>query len=136
VLLEDNGIEASGNLRTFPDLGEASAIANLLLIRREKDQQAMINTSIVPDSLVLSADGRDLSFRLRTEIEAQKPELLMEEYGVSQLFRITTAKATLRSNDGMMMAVFASALEKDMPTDGPALERSVLSFQAKDQAST
>jgi hypothetical protein len=91
----------------------------------------------VPNSLLISADGRELSFQLRTEIDVQKPELLLEQYGVSELYRITAAKASLRSNDGNMMAVFASALETDWQgPDGVALQESVNSFQAIDQANT
>jgi hypothetical protein len=121
-------------LSTFPGLGESSAVASLIVARREKGS-ATTNTQIVPDSLFLSADGKELRFRLRTEIEVQKPELLMEQYGVSALYRITSAKATLRSNDGYLVAVFASGLERDyMGPDGVALERSVSSFEVVDRA--
>ncbi len=59
----------------------------------------------------------------------------MEQMGVSELIRITLAKATLDSNDGQMMAVFASALQQDFKSDdGPALEESVNSFIALDQS--
>jgi hypothetical protein len=76
-----------------------------------------------------------LNFQLRTEIEVQKPELLMEQYGVSELFRITSAKASLQSNDGNLMAVFASALEQDYKgPDGIALQETVDSFIALDQS--
>ncbi len=55
----------------------------------------------------------------------------MEQMGVSELNRITLAKATLNSNDGQIMAVFASALEQDFNAeDGPALQESVDSFVA------
>ena len=134
VLLEENGIEATGSLKTFPDLGDSAAIANLINMRRDRGSSKTSNTELVPESLKLSNDGQDLFFALRTEIEVQKPELLMEQYGVSQLFRITTAKATLRSADGNMMAVFASALERDFQgADGKALQESVDSFVAKER---
>lgn len=135
VLLEENGIQATGNLQTFPDIGEASAIANLITLRRDKDKPGQTsNTRIIPDSLYISQDGQELQFKLRNEIEVQKPELLQETYGVSQLFRITTAKATLRSNDGNLMAIFASALEKDyMGPDGVALQEAVNSFQVTER---
>ena len=55
--------------------------------------------------------------------------------GVSELFRTTVAKATLASNDGQMMAVFASALDQDYAgPDGPALRKAVDSFLATDQS--
>ena len=86
----------------------------------------------------ISPDGKELTFRLKTEIEVQKPELLLEQYGVSRLFRITLAKASLNSDDGNIMAVFASALEKDFTNgvDGPALEETVKSFFPTKQSSS
>ena len=67
--------------------------------------------------------------------KVQKPELLLEQYGVSQLFRITVAKATLNSDDGNLFAIFASALEQDFNNgvDGPALEETVNSFSVTKQ---
>ena len=136
VLLEENGIDASGDLSTFPGIGEPAAIANLLVIRRDKEKSVVSNTQILADSLFLAPDGKELRFKLKTEIDVQKPELLMETYGVSQLFRITTAKASLRSNDGQMLAVFASALEQDfMGPDGVALQEAVDSFEVTDRSS-
>ena len=83
----------------------------------------------------ISEDGKVLSFQLRAEIDVQKPELLMEEFGIDRLFRITVAKASLESNDGQILAVFASALEQDYQgPDGQALRDSVESFVALDQS--
>jgi hypothetical protein len=133
-LLEENGIDSSGDLSTFAKIGAAKAVATLLILRRENETK---NLGVkVLDDAQISPDGKELTFRLRTEIDVQKPELLMEEIGVSQLFRITLAKATLNSNDGNIMAVFASALEIDFANgvDGPALEDTVKSFVAKNQA--
>jgi hypothetical protein len=135
ILLEENGIDSSGDLSTFAAIGEPRAVATLLILRREKETQR-VGVKVLDDAQV-SPDGKELTFRLRTEIDVQKPELLMEEIGVSQLFRITLAKATLNSNDGNIMAVFASALEIDFANgvDGPALEDTVKSFVATNQAS-
>jgi len=135
VLLEENGIQATGDLSTFPAIGNAKAIASLIILRREKD--ASNQGTRVLDSVDVSPDGKTLSFRLKTEIDVQKPELLLEETGVSRLFRVTVAKATLNSNDGNIMAIFASALEQDFTNgvDGPALEDTVQSFQATVQSS-
>lgn len=135
TLLEENGIEATGKLATFPDLGEPSAIAGLLNLRRERDK-ATSNTALVPNSLLVTEDGKELYFQLKTEIDVQKPELLMEQYGVSELFRITTAKASLKSGDGNLMVVYASALDQDFRgPDGVALQQAVNSFQALEQPS-
>eukprot|EP00980_Cylindrotheca_fusiformis_P006857 scaffold1434_cov107-Cylindrotheca_fusiformis.AAC.7 len=133
LLLEENGIEASGDLSTFTAIGEPKAVASLIVMRREKDLPNQ--GAKVLDDVKISADGKELTFRLKTEIDVQKPELLMEQYGISQLFRITVAKATLNSNDGNIMAVFGSALQQDFDNgvDGPALEESVNSFVAMEQ---
>jgi hypothetical protein len=100
-LLAENGIQTTGDLTTFPSLGDASAIANLIVVRREKETQNLGTRKL--ENVSVSPDGKELSFRLRTEIDVQKPELLMEQYGISQLFRITVAKATLNSSDGNLM---------------------------------
>jgi hypothetical protein len=135
VLLEENGIESTGDLNSFPSIGNPSAVASLLVIRREKETQSQ-GAKVLVDAQV-SSDGKELTFRLKTEIDVQKPELLMEEFGISQLFRITVAKATLNSDDGNILVVFASALEQDFNNgvDGPALEDTVKSFAAIDQSS-
>lgn len=137
VLLEEAGITASGDLSTFPKLGEPAAVANLINLRREKDKPGNLSKTVVlPESLQVSPDGLELSFTLKTEIEVQKPELLMEQYGVSQLFRITNAKASLASRDGNIMAVFASALQQDYDgPDGEALRNVVNSFTVTNQES-
>jgi hypothetical protein len=134
VLLEENGIAATGDLSTFSKIGTPTALANLVVLRREKDT-ASKGGKVLLDQEAISPDGKTLTFRLRTEIDVQKPELLMEEFGISQLFRITLAKATLNSDDGNILAVFASALEQDFNNgvDGPALQQSVDSFMATKQ---
>jgi hypothetical protein len=134
VLLEDNGIEATGNLDTFPGIGNPKAVANLIILRREKDAP---NKGLrVLDSIEVTPDGKELTFRIKTEIDVQNPELLFEQEGISQLFRITVAKCSLNSDDGNLMAIFASALEQDFTNgvDGPALVDSVNSFQATKQS--
>jgi hypothetical protein len=136
VLLEEEGILPSGDLSTFSSIGDPTAIANLIAIRRDRDKQAQLRTTVIPNSVSLSDSGKTLRFKLSQSIDVQKPELLMEQMGVSELVRVTFAKATLNSNDGQMMAVFASALEQDfLDVDGPALEESVMSFVAIDQSS-
>eukprot|EP00428_Durinskia_dybowskii_P002638 CAMPEP_0170290100 /NCGR_PEP_ID=MMETSP0116_2-20130129/45129_1 /TAXON_ID=400756 /ORGANISM="Durinskia baltica, Strain CSIRO CS-38" /LENGTH=153 /DNA_ID=CAMNT_0010541561 /DNA_START=305 /DNA_END=766 /DNA_ORIENTATION=- len=130
VLLSENGISPTGDMTSFPALGESNAIASLIVARREKESTNQGTRKI--EDVSVSPDGKQLSFRLRTEIEVQKPELLMEQFGVAQLFRITVAKASLESSDGNILAIFASALEQDFNNgiDGPALEESVRSFTA------
>jgi hypothetical protein len=135
-LLEEEGYAPTGDLSTFSSIGDPTAIATLLLRRREKDKPGAQNSAVLNrDSVSLSPDGRTLTFALRQEISVQKPELLMEEMGVSELFRTTVAKCTLASNDGQMMAVFASALDQDFAgPDGVALRKSIDSFMATDQS--
>ena len=136
-LLEEEGYEASGDLSTFSSIGDPIKIATLLLRRREKDKPGTQNTAVLNrDSVHLSPDGKTLTFTLRQEINVQKPELLMEEIGLSELFRTTLAKATLSSGDGQVMAVYASALDQDLAgSDGAALRITVDSFLATDQSS-
>ncbi|KAL3777987.1 hypothetical protein ACHAW5_003267 [Stephanodiscus triporus] len=135
-LLEEEGYAATGDLSTFSSIGDPTAIATLLLRRREKDKPGTQNSAVLNrDSVSLSPDGRTLTFALRQQISVQKPELLMEELGVSELFRTTVAKCTLASNDGQLMAVFASALDQDFQgPDGMALRKSIDSFMATDQS--
>ena len=83
-------------------------------LRRDKDKSTQTRTNLLTDSVRLSEDGKTLYFSLSTAIDVQKPELLLEQEGVSELVRITQAKATLTSNDGQLLAVFgASALQQD-----------------------
>lgn len=137
ALLEDEGIlvEKGADLSTFPAIGDAAAIANLIALRRDKDKPTQTRTNLLTDSVRLSEDGKTLYFSLSTAIDVQKPELLLEQEGVSELVRITQAKATLTSNDGQLLAVFASALQQDYTgTDGVALKETVESFVATDQS--
>lgn len=128
--MEENGIEAVGRLTTFPEIGEPLTIANLINLRREKDKAGISNTIMDKDSVKVSADGKVLTFKLKTEIDVQKPDLLMEQYGISRLFRVTVARASLESSDGNLLAAFASALETDFDgPDGASLQKSVDSFK-------
>lgn len=135
ALLADEGITPVGDLSTFPNIGDATAVANLIAVRRDKDKPGQARTLVVPDSVSVSDDGKSLFFSLATDIDVQKPELLLEQTGVSELKRITLAKATLTSGDGQMMAVFASALQQDYNgPDGVALKESIDSFVATDMS--
>lgn len=109
VLLSENGIVPTGDMTSFPALGEANAIASLIVARREKESINQGTRKI--EDVSVSRDGKQLAFRLRTEIEVQKPELLMEQFGVSQLFRITVAKASLESADGNIFGKFGLLLK-------------------------
>ncbi len=137
ALLEDEGIvvEANADLTTFPNIGDSKAIANLIALRRDKDKPGQTRTTLIPESVSVSEDGKTLYFSLTTSIDVQKPELLLEQEGISELVRITLAKATLTSGDGQLLAVFASALQQDFNgVDGVALNESVNSFVATDQS--
>lgn len=130
VLLEENGIAAIGDLSTIKAIGDPATVANLIAIRRDKEKGGNSKAKVVPDSIVVSPDGKELKFQLRDELSVQKPELLLEQTGVSQLFRVTSAKASLGSDDDNMLAVFASALEADWNSpDGTALQTTVDSFK-------
>jgi hypothetical protein len=129
ILLLDNGMRPTGSLRSITDIGEPRAVATLLALKRDRDKDGTLNTKVVPDSVAMSDDKAELTFVLRTKIDVQRPELLLEQTGVSELFRITSAKASLRAGDGLMMVVYASALEADWKgPDGTALQEIVKSF--------
>lgn len=153
-LLQDFGIDAgTGRFQTIGEIGEPAAVANLIALRRDKDRSGAMATKIIPNTVTVSSDGRELAFQLKTSVPVQKPELLLEQYGVSELLRITAAKASLladpqqrpqQSGDNsiadddlvMMMVVFASALETDWKgPDGVALQETVQSFRALNPAS-
>jgi hypothetical protein len=129
ILLIDNGIQPTGRLNLITDIGDPRAVANLLLLKRDRDKDGATNTKLEPESVSMSEDQEELTFMLRTQIEVQRPELLLEQTGVAELFRITAAKASLRAGDGVMMVVYASALENDWKgLDGMALQEAVKSF--------
>lgn len=144
--MEENGISvtANDNLLTFPNIGDPYMIANLITIRREKEKAGgssstiLSNTKLLRDSVKVKDNGKTLYFMLENQIAVQKPELLLEQTGLSQLVRITTAKASLQSNDGQLFIIFASALENDYykSSDGDALQKSIESFIPTDQSST
>jgi hypothetical protein len=106
------------------------------VLRRDRDKPGQTKTTLLPDTVSVSEDGKTLNFQLQTEIDVQKPELLLEQTGVSELVRITLCKTTLTSNDGQMMGVFASGLKQDLEgtADGKAMRESVESFVALDQS--
>jgi hypothetical protein len=135
VLFEENGIDATGtDMSTFTSIGKAEAIANLIVLRREREKQQSGSTltKIIPNSVRVSDNGKDLLFQLTTNISVQKPDLLLEQTGLSELIRITDVKATLSSNDGNILILFASALQNDYynSPDGAALQQSISSFNA------
>jgi hypothetical protein len=136
AMLEDEGYQPSGDLSTITNLGDPVAVATLLIRRREKDKPGTQNNAVLDrNSVVVSPDTKTMTFLFRQQINVQKPELLMEEIGVSELYRTTVAKATLSSNDGQMMAAFASALDQDFQgPDGVALQKAIDSFMATDQS--
>jgi hypothetical protein len=137
ALLEEEGIDSSGDLSTFTSIGKPEAVANLITRRRDRDNkrgQQQTQTEILP-SVTVSPDDKTLMFTLRTTIEVMKPDLLLEQTGASQLVRVTLAKATLQSNDGQLMVIFASALQRDFDgPDGDALKEVVSSFTVLDQS--
>jgi hypothetical protein len=136
VLLEEEGIVPTGDLTSFPAIGKSEAIAELIASRRDRERQSnTMRSNVIPGSVKLYDDGKTLEFELSTEIDVQKPDLLLEQTGLDRLIRKTLAKATLSSNDGQMMAVFASALSQDWDyEDGVALKAAVDRFTATDQS--
>lgn len=138
VLLLDQGLEVKPNedLSAFTKIGSAQGVAELLYLKREREMQGKSRSKLILESVQLSEDGKSIEFQLTTNIDVQKPELLMEQQGISELNRITLARATLNSKDGQIMAVYASALEQDFEgPDGKALKDTVSSFTVTDNSS-
>lgn len=128
--------DPNGDLSTFPAIGDPTTIAGMILRRREKDKPGnMGKAELNRESVALNSNGTELTFSSRQKIDVQKPELLLEQEGISELYRTSVAKASLTSNDGQMLAVFASALDQDFAgPDGVALQKAAQSFLAIDQS--
>ena len=136
-LLLDQGLEVKPDedLSAFSKIGSAQGVAELLYLKREREMQGKSRSKLVPESVRLSEDGKSIEFQLTTNIDVQKPELLLEQQGVSELIRITLARATLDSRDGQIMAVYASALQQDFDgPDGIALKKTIDSFTVTDNS--
>lgn len=133
ALLEEAGIDSSGDLTSFSSIGiDAGKMAELLNVRREKEKgNAKARTFVVSQTPAFSDSGGpvSLTFQLRTDIDVQKPELLMEQEGVSELVRFTDAKATVNSK-GDMLIIYAGALNQYyQKEEGAMLRESVRTFQ-------
>jgi hypothetical protein len=78
--------QPTSNLNSFPSslISNPFAVASLLFIRREKETQSQEAKVLVDNQI--SSDGKEPIFWLTTEIDVHKPELLMEEFGILQLF--------------------------------------------------
>mmetsp|Transcript_18618 Transcript_18618/g.43154 ORF Transcript_18618/g.43154 Transcript_18618/m.43154 type:complete len:170 (-) Transcript_18618:122-631(-) len=127
-LLEDYNVEAPMDMSTFPKLGSPEAIANLLTLRRESERPGESDSDEIIEPRY-SEDGKELRYKVRTVIKVQKPDMMMEMYGVTELVRITDVKASLKVNDGYIMAVFVGGPEKEFQgPDGVALHAIVESF--------
>lgn len=134
-LEEEGGIriadKAIADLSTFSSIGKAETIAKYIILRRNREQQ-QTNTNVVakPENIKQSNDGKTLSFEYSTKINVQKPELLMEQIGVDELYRITLVRIDLHSNDGFMNVCYASALQTEFyGDDGILLRDSIDSFE-------
>jgi len=125
------------DLSSFDKIGNTQTIANYIILRRNKEQQ-QINTNALakPENITLSPDNKTLIFEYSTRINVQKPDLLKEQIGVDELFRITLVKIDLHSNDGFMNVCYASALQTEFYTeDGVLLRDAVDSFEVFEQVS-
>lgn len=136
-----NDKDPNNPIRTFSEIGKADYIAEWIALRRDRDRQSQSTTAnlsatkIVPGSVQLLDNDQILQFELRTDINVQKPDLLLEQTGSDQLIRKTLARATLKSQDGQLMAVFASALSQDWEgEDGKAMRVAVGSFTATNRS--
>ena len=127
-LLDEAGIASGGDLTTFGGIGiGAEKLAELLNLRRERERNnSKARTLVVKGSPVLEESEGTLKFQLRSDIDVQKPELLLEQEGVSELVRFTDAKAVLKR--GEMYVIYAGALQQYQKSEGEALREAVSSF--------
>lgn len=131
ALLTDAGIDAAGDLSSFPAVGiSAVKIAELLLARREKERggQARSRTVLGGSPPPSFPSPATVEFSLTTEVEVQRPDMLKEQTGRSDLVRPTVAKAEIRGGD--LYVVYASGLVDSWEgAQGEALREAVKSFK-------
>ena len=128
-LLDEASISSKGDLSTFETIGiSAGNFADLLNERREKERNSKAKAVVIEGTASFPAPG-ELRFRLRSDINVQKPDLLLEQQGVRELVRYTDAKALLVR--GEMFVVYASALAQYDNVDGALLRQAVDSFEAR-----
>jgi len=125
-LLADVGVVPTGDLSSWPSIGSAAKVAELLAFVRDGDakQQSGLPSKVEADSVKL--DGNILRFKMVTPIAVQRPDKLKESQGITELNRITEVRAEL-TPPGQTVIVWASALEKDYNEGAAALLRSVAS---------
>lgn len=111
-LLADIGVLPTGDFSTWEAIGSAKAVADLLAANRDGDakQRGGLASKVDPASVAVA--GRTLSFRTVASVAVQRPDKLLEAQGVSELRRLTRARADLRG-DGTALVLWASALEQD-----------------------
>ncbi|GMH55795.1 hypothetical protein TL16_g01994 [Triparma laevis f. inornata] len=129
-LLDEAGIASGGDLTSFGGLGiGAEKLAELLNLRREKERNnSKARTLVMKEGgNAPMLENETLRFQLRSDIDVQKPELLLEQEGVSELVRFTDAKALIKK--GEMYVIYGGALRQFYEKEeGEALKDAVASF--------
>jgi len=129
-LLDEAGIASGGDLTSFRGLGiGAEKLAELLNLRREKERNnSKARTLVMKEGgNTPMLENETLRFQLRSDIDVQKPELLLEQEGVSELVRFTDAKALIKK--GEMYVIYGGALRQFYEKEeGEALKDAVASF--------
>ena len=117
------GVAAVGDLTTFKGLGSPEAVASLVVALRDREAASNSNTGIsevVPGSVSLTPSGF-LEFAIKTPLTVMRPDLLEEQEGVRELYRVTFAKARMRG-DGTFVVMWAGALNTDINAEGSATQ--------------
>ena len=133
-LFTDRLLTPPSDLSTFSTIGlTAKGIAELLNSRREAERAAGSSQRTAPATdpapSFVGDDSLTLNFALRTDILVKDPVLLLKQTGVSELVRLTVAKAVIKGDQ--MCVVYASALREQMEGEGgDGLRRAVESFEA------
>ncbi|CAM9148557.1 unnamed protein product [Choristocarpus tenellus] len=121
-LLSEAGLPAFGDFATWESLGTAQKAADLLKFRRDQDAAGNLKkeSEVIPSTVSLKGDT--LEFMMRSQIPVQRPDLLLQDQGVSELFRNTYVKAIMRG-DGTFAVIWSGALSTDWNNEGGAKDK-------------
>ena len=128
-LLADIGVLPSGDFSTWKAIGNPKVVADLLAANRDGDVKLRGGLASKVDSASVTVSDRTLSFTTVASIAVQRPDKLLESQGISELRRITRARAELRRDDTVLV-LWASALEEETCRANAWMVRRILLIQS------
>jgi len=123
-LLSDVGVIPTGDLSTWPAIGSAEKVAELLASKRDGDakQQNGLPSKVDPSSV--KSDDKILQFVMLTPIGPSSLE------DTTPLTRVTTVRAVLLPQDKQALVVWGSALEEEWKSEASkGLKEAMNSFR-------